>query len=175
MSLYTRITSRSESAINAKIVSGFLDHYQNDDIRKTHLFAGRYENIYLTEQYIPELAMIISEATAYAEDILQTGQLRAGYWFNYMPPDSTTTLHTHDDSDELLSAVYYVDASEDSGDLIIYDDTGDKKKKISLTPRSGDFIFFRPEIRHEVARNNSDRSRLSIGINFGRPYEHCDD
>lgn len=169
MCIYKRITSKNGIDINANIISGFLAHHQRDDINKTHLFDGRYENIYLTSQHIPELTSLMAEAVEHAEKILQLKNLRAGFWFNFMPQGSTTSMHTHDDDDELLSAVYYVDTSENSGNLIIYDDSTKTTKKIEVTPEAGDFIFFKPDIRHEVSRNNSSKPRLSIGINFGQP------
>jgi uncharacterized protein (TIGR02466 family) len=158
---------------NAAIIDGFLKHYQDDDVKKTHLFGGRYENIYLNQQHIPELKTLGDEAIAFAEDILNTKNLRIGYWFNYMPPNASTTLHTHDDDDELLSAVYYLLVPEDSGNLIIYDDTDTsnsemaQKKRIEISPKAGEFIFFKPDVRHEVSKNNSKEYRLSVGINFG--------
>ena len=163
-------TPESADSINAGIEAAFLEKYQRDDIRKTHLFEGRYENIYLDESHIPQLKPLIEEATELAmkvlkEDGIDATRLRAGYWFNYMPPGATTTLHTHDDDDELLSCVYYVSVPEDSGNLIIYDG----KEKIEIDSQTGNFVFFKPQVRHEVSRNNSSESRLSIGMNFGEP------
>lgn len=178
MTIYHQITSSNSPEINAQIESGFLKHHNDPDIRKTHLFEGRYENIYLNVQHIPVLQSLIDEAITLAEEILAEeiragrrpgiNNLRAGYWFNYMPPGATTTLHTHDDDDELLSCVYYINVPENSGNLIIYDDT-DKTSpnKIEIKSRTGDFIFFKPNIRHEVTRNNSSEFRLSIAFNFG--------
>jgi len=134
-----------------------------------HLFDGRYENIYLDESHIPELATLIEAATKSAEAILQTKGLRAGYWFNYMPPGATTTLHTHDDDDELLSGVYYVYAPENSGKLIIHNKT--TQDKIKITAEAGKFVFFKPNAPHEVGKNLSEEHRLSIGMNFGIPGE----
>ena len=169
MNIYQKITSKNGRRLNEKIMEGFLSHYRRDDIRKTHLFEGRYENIYLTEQDIPALGQLIVEATHHAEDILQLKNLRAGFWFNFMPPGSTTTLHTHDDDDELLSAVYYVEAAKHSGNLIIYEKSNmPAPRKIEITPEAGEFIFFKPDVSHEVSRNNSSQSRLSIGFNFGQ-------
>ena len=169
MPVFQKIKSRTASHTNAEIKKGFLNQQNKDDVRKTHLFEDRYENIYLNEQHIPQLKPLINEAVSLAEKILNRKNLRAGYWFNYMPPGATTTLHTHDDDDELLSAVYYVYVPEDSGNLIIYDDSkSGGEKKIEITSRTGDFIFFKPDIRHEVSKNNSTESRLSIGINFGQ-------
>ena len=169
MPVFQKITSKIASHTNAEIQKGFLNQQNKDDVRKTHLFEGRYENIYLNERHLPELKTLIGEALMHAKKILNLENLRAGYWFNYMPPGTTTTLHTHDDDDELLSAVYYVYVPENSGNLIIYEnsESGDEKK-IEITSRTGDFIFFKSDIRHEVSKNNSTESRLSIGINFGQ-------
>ena len=161
--------SRLAFQINEALLQQFINHWQDEDVIRTHLFHDRYENIYLNEQHIPELAPLIAEATQLAEEILHLENLRAGYWFNYMPPGATTTLHTHDDDDELLSGVYYVHVPQDSGNLLIYDDT-DKShpETIEIIPETGRFIFFGPDVRHEVSRNNSTEHRLSIGMNFGQ-------
>jgi Rps23 Pro-64 3,4-dihydroxylase Tpa1-like proline 4-hydroxylase len=170
MSTHQRFVSKITRPLNTQILSGFLNHYKADDVRKTHLFDGRYENIYLTQQHIPELALLISEATNLAQQVSNVQPLRAGYWFNYMPPGSSTTLHTHDDDDELLSGVYYVHVPENSGNLIIYDNTQDNiASKTEIIPRAGEFIFFAPDTRHEVTENLSSEHRLSIGMNFGCP------
>lgn len=163
MQIYQKTTSKNTLSINSKIQSGFLNHQDDNDVRKTHLFEDRYENIYLNEQHIPELTPLINEAVELAENMLNIKNLRAGYWFNYMPPGATTTLHTHDDDDELLSCVYYVNVPENSGNLIIYN----KSEKIEIESRTGDFIFFKPDVPHEVTKNNSTKHRLSIGFNFG--------
>jgi Putative 2OG-Fe(II) oxygenase len=168
MSIFHKITSSVATNINSEIFDGFLQQKDNEDIHKTHLFGGRYENIYMTEKHIPQLKILMEEAISHAGQILDVTGLRAGYWFNDMPPGASTTLHTHDDDDELLSAVYYVYVPEDSGNLIIYDDRPESDgKKIEIQSRTGDFIFFKPDVRHEVSKNNSAEHRLSIGINFG--------
>jgi uncharacterized protein (TIGR02466 family) len=173
VSIYHKITSRNTPDINPAIESGFLEHHNDPDIHKTHLFDGRYENIYLNDKHIPALKPLINEALSLAAEILakectDLKNLRAGYWFNYMPPGTATTLHTHDDDDELLSCVYYIKVPEDSGNLIIYDDSDRARpNKIEIKSRTGDFIFFKPDVRHEVTKNNSSEYRLSIAFNFG--------
>ncbi len=168
MTVHRKIASPTIVSLNTTVEKKYLAHQDSADVRKTHLFDGRYENVYLTEKHIPELTSIIDEAVALAENILASKGLRAGYWFNYMPPDSSTLIHSHDDYDEQLSGVYYVSVPENSGNLIIYDRTeNNDEEKIEIKPNAGEFIFFMPDIRHEVSRNNSDEYRLSIGINFG--------
>jgi len=165
---------KTPQALNETLLAGFLKWQDDDSVRKTHLFDDRYENIYLDENHIPELASLIEAATKSAEAILQTQGLRAGYWFNYMPPGATTTLHTHDDDDELLSGVYYVHAPENSGKLIIHNKTpgqtaGQATGKVEITAEAGKFVFFKPNAPHEVGKNLSSEHRLSIGMNFGKP------
>ena len=163
MAIFNRFFSNRAWACNAELLAGFLKHKDDKNVRKTHLFEGRYENIYLDHGHIPQLSEVISEATRLAAEITHSENLRAGYWFNYMPPASITLPHTHDDDDELLSAAYYIHVPENSGDLIL--EHGDEK--IQLQPKEGEFIFFKPDVRHEVTSNNSNQHRLSIGINFG--------
>lgn len=164
MPSHQKAISKNAGKLNPILEAGFMNHQNDTDIRKTHLFGGRYENIYLNEHHIPELAILINEAVSLAENILDIKNLRAGYWFNYMPPGSSTTMHTHDDDDELLSGVYYVKVPKNSGNLIIFDNS----EQIKITPSAGEFIFFKPDIRHQVSENKSSVHRLSIGMNFGR-------
>lgn len=161
--------SDQPDVLNGALQRGFIEHQQDADIRRSHLFNGRYENIYLTPQHVPEITGLLDEACEHASQILGIDDLQAGCWFNYMPPGAVTTLHSHDDDDELLSAVYYVSVPADSGELIIHDDNHLHR----VLPQQGMFVFFAPDIVHEVSKNNSNADRLSIGINFGK-RKHAD-
>lgn len=168
MTVHRKIASQTIKDLNPQILKKFLANQNNTEVKKSHLFEGRYENIYITEHQIPELTALLDEAIAQAKNILKIDNLRAGYWFNYMPPGSATLIHSHDDYDELLSGVYYVNVPENSGNLIVHDVADDNSKEnIEITPNAGEFIFFKPDVRHEVSKNNSNEYRLSIGINFG--------
>ena len=149
--------------INRQITEAFNASRHDPEVKKTHFFGGRYENVYVGTDRVPQLQLVLDQALDYARQITGVNELRAGFWFNAMPPGSDTTLHRHDDDDELLSGVYYITAPENSGNLIIHE--GDQRHEI--TPVAGHFIFFGPEVPHEVGQNNSDTERLSIGINFG--------
>jgi hypothetical protein len=150
--------------LNEILLSGFLNHHEDSDVKRTHLFNGRYENIYITGKQIPELDTLLNEACTYAGKILDMNDLQAGCWFNNMPPGAITTAHSHDDYDELLSAVYYVAVPEQSGDLLIHEEN----ETIRIQPEEGMFVFFKPNVVHEVTENLSPNNRLSIGINFGK-------
>ena len=115
-------------------------------------------------EQVPELGDLFDEACSHARRILGIDDLQAGCWFNFMPPGAVTTVHSHDDDDELLSGVYYVSVPEDSGQLIIHENN----EQYAITPQQGMFVFFPPDVVHEVSENMSTQQRLSIAINFGR-------
>ncbi|MGB5277272.1 MAG: 2OG-Fe(II) oxygenase [Gammaproteobacteria bacterium] len=158
------VFSRRAGMLTTALLRGFMSHRKNTDIRRTHLFNGRYENIYLTSEHIPQITDLLDQACDHASRILGIDDLQAGCWFNHMPPGAVTTPHSHDDDDELLSAVFYVSVPPDSGQLIIHADNN----PYSITPQQGLFVFFAPDVVHEVSENASATDRLSIGINFGR-------
>ena len=157
------------SAINEKIVEGFMLNKDDDLTKKTHLFEGRYENIYIDREKIPEIKQIIGQAINFVAEILElnTEQLQCGFWFNSMQPGDVTKPHTHDDDDELMSGVYYIEVPESSGRLLL----GITGHHVTIEPEAGKMVFFKPNVVHEVTKNLSQHHRLSIGMNFGLKKE----
>jgi len=107
--------------LNDALFAGYLAHRDHPDTRRSHHFAGRFENIYVPETLIPALSRllevvvpVVREVTGYASP------LRHGSWFNAMHHGDCTTLHSHDGDDELMSAVYYVRVPPRSGDLVLH-------------------------------------------------------
>jgi hypothetical protein len=150
--------------LNQQILRDFLAHEHDKAIKRTHLFDGRYENIYVGTEQVPAMASIVEQACLAAKAFLRPSYpLRAGFWFNAMYPGHVTTVHSHDDDDECLSGVYYVTAPENSGNLILHTEEG----LFTLPPRAGRFVFFPPEMPHEVSENQGTEFRLSVGMNFG--------
>ena len=163
--LYTRIFDQTCFDVNKKVLEKFELLAEEDFKEKTHLFNGRYENIYLEVNKIPELEVIVNIALENAASILniKKEKLVFGFWLNAMGTGDVTTAHTHDDDNELLYCVYYIKVPENSGDLIITENN----KKTIIKPSEGTFIFFSPDTLHEVSKNESTQSRLSIAFNFG--------
>lgn len=151
--------------LNKQLMEGLEQHIDNKTTRKSHEFFGRFENIYIDTQQIPQLNEILNSVIDIASEILKrpTDKLKAGLWFNVMNPGDKTTLHRHDDDDELLSAVYYIKVAENSGTLIL----GKDSVLTTVTPQEGMFVFFPPNMPHEVTENLSLQSRVSLGINIG--------
>lgn len=160
-----RCTLEDSERLNREILAGFLALGPQDFERRTHYFGGRYENLYLERSRMPALDELLSRVLGCAAKILGRPEegLRCGFWFNAMGPGQSTSEHSHDENDELLSAVYYVDAPDSSGDLLLYDGPLD----IRVAPEPGALLFFPPDLPHGVAENQSGRLRLSIGINIG--------
>ncbi|MBV5272642.1 MAG: 2OG-Fe(II) oxygenase [Lamprocystis purpurea] len=153
------------AAVNAAILTAFQTLTPESFDRRSHLVGGRYENLYLERARMPALAPVLEHALHCAATILGESAhgLRCGFWFNATGPGHHTSEHTHDECDERLSAVYYVDAPADCGDLILYDGP----LTMRVTPVAGTLLFFPPNLPHAVEPNRSGQLRLSIGINFG--------
>ena len=151
--------------INRQIMQVYVQLREQDLLRRSHFFGGRYENLYLERSRIPSIATVLEQAEADAAKILQSAltTLRSGFWINDMGPNEVTTEHNHDDDDELLSGVYYVQVPPNSGDLIIVD----KHSRTLVTPQPGMFVYFAPDVMHSVSANQSGERRISIGMNFG--------
>lgn len=158
--------------INSEILRQYEAVKNESDIKKTHHFMGRFENTYIPEDRIPAIRAILDMGRFYASQILSLDaqKFRMGFWFNEMHPGHQTTLHTHEEDDELLSAVYYIKAAENSGDLVVH---GNTEHALHFPPQQGRMIFFGPEVPHSVETNNSEQMRLSIAINFGRIQPVC--
>jgi hypothetical protein len=151
-------------ALNRQIVEGYRQLREQDFLRRSHFFGGRYENLYFERERIPAIARVLEQAERHAQNLLQqANDLRSGFWINDMGPGESTTEHDHDEDDELLSAVYYVEVPQDSGDLVIVD----SHSHTLLTPQAGMFVFFAPSVVHSVNVNRSGERRISMGMNFG--------
>ncbi|NCA68881.1 MAG: hypothetical protein EOM91_02035 [Sphingobacteriia bacterium] len=140
-----------------------LDDQEFD--HRSHYIGGRFENLYLDRTRVPALIPLLDHAIRCAGWILDRSPrtLKCGFWFNRMAPGQSTSRHTHEEHDELLSAVYYLSVPADSGDLLLYDGPAE----IRVRPREGCFVFFPPDLPHAVEVNRARLPRWSIGINIG--------
>lgn len=152
-------------ALNREVVEGFERWVDDPRTRRSHRFGGRYENVYIAPERIPALESVLATARRLAAEALGLDQdtLQVGFWFNAMGPGERTLPHSHDEADELLSGVYYVAIPPESGELVI----AQPHSRTHVAPRPGMFVFFPPDLVHEVTENRSDARRLSIGLNVG--------
>jgi hypothetical protein len=151
--------------VNDSILAGFTALAEVDFSSRTHFFGGRFENLYLDRARIPALSLVLDHAQACAREILHWGSkpLRTGFWLNAQGPGESTSEHTHAELDELLSGVYYIQAPQNAGDIVLLD--GHLTTRVA--PVAGMFLFFPPDLRHRVDANRSGELRLSLAFNFG--------
>ena len=152
-------------ALNASLSARVARLGNRDILRRSHYLGGRYENLYVTPEALPGIGTVLDSARLAASLFLARDAevLRIGWWLNVMQPGEMTYAHTHDDADELLSGVYYIDVPPNSGRLVMH--RGECREEIE--PRAGTFVLFAPDVLHEVTCNDSDRARISVGFNFG--------
>ena len=151
--------------LNIRLYERFMELSGTDRIRQSHYFGDRFENIYIEEADIPDMATVLDVVKQQAGQLLDipADTLKAGFWFNAMEAGQRTTLHHHDENDELFSAVYYIRVPGNSGDLILHD--GDRQVRIQ--PQEGKLVMFAPELLHEVTAHLGSGLRLSVAINIG--------
>jgi hypothetical protein len=151
--------------LNAALAAAFAALADADFTRRSHFIGGRFENLYLDAERLPRLDELLRFATAAAAERLGPTypRLRCGFWLNAMPPGSSTSRHSHEENDELLSGVYYVTAPAQSGDILF----ADGPFEIRVTPQPGMMLLFPPALLHWVEPHRGAGLRLSVAFNLG--------
>ena len=165
--LLHRIDYPLAATVNAGLAEAILALPSSAFNRRSHFFHGRYENLYIDAGRLPGLEAILTTARVHAAAILgqAPASLRLGFWLNIMHRGDVTTLHSHDDDDEVLSGVYYVQVPAEAGLFRLYQG----KEVEEIRPVEGRFMFFDPALPHEVSEHRGEAPRISIGMNFGLP------
>ncbi|MCF6199890.1 MAG: 2OG-Fe(II) oxygenase family protein [Hyphomicrobiaceae bacterium] len=165
---YWRAAPTSGTNLNKRLLQEF-EQASLVPLKQSHFFSGRYENIYLDPHLLASLPPLLAALRQTATEILERPLKRTmtAHWFNHMQPGHITGLHTHDDDNELLSAVYYLKVPPHSGDLILHTPPQNTSGQKIIRPKAGEAIFFDPALPHEVTQNNSNETRLSLALNFG--------
>ncbi len=163
--LFRELTPAMPGTFNDGLYARFLELSDAGRVRQSHHFEGRFENTYIDESDIPDIATLLTLVQQQAGQLLGVApeKLKAGFWFNAMEAGQRTAPHHHDENDELLSAVYYIRVSENSGDLVLYGND----RKIRVQPQKGKLVMFAPAVLHEVTVNHSAEMRLSVAMNVG--------
>jgi hypothetical protein len=146
---------------NPLIEQQYSDCLSDPDTKRSHFFNGRYENIYVPKICVPALQPVLTFALECAQQISgNSGPYHLGFWFNDAGQGDRTLPHSHDDYDEILSAVYYVRIPAGAGQLVL--DGG-----LVVEPEEGNLVLFSPEIMHSVSVNTGTGHRLSVAMNIG--------
>lgn len=160
--------------LHESIINGVLQLLDDPATQKSHLFNGRYENIYISEQQLPSISPILKTILDEGAKLLndKPENLKIGFWFNFMQKDDVTIAHSHDDDDELLSGTYYLQMPEESGALQLY---FSPDNIVTIAPEDAALTFFNPAVKHEVTQHHSPIPRISIGFNIGLKQDALQD
>ena len=133
------------------------------------------------DQELKNLINVVTEHVAeFSKEFgVESGVLMcSNYWFNISETGNYQEYHQHSDSH--FSAVYYVQASSNSGNIVfksfesMFDMCpipGNLKtfaafKTCFYTPSNSKLIIFRSNLLHMVEKNLSKEDRISISMNF---------
>lgn len=102
------------------------------------------------------------------------------FWFNISMPGNYQEFHQHSNSH--FSVVYYVDAPEHCGNIVFksFETFTDmfplpiensntnlnSAKTHAIVPQDSLLLIFRSNLLHMVEKNNSNKDRISIAMNF---------
>lgn len=116
---------------------------------------------------------------AFAESVMTTERMDLRvkdlyWWININPQGGYNHPHNHPKTE--LSAVYYVSAPENCGNLVLartdsatyanlYNNVPNGRE-FSITPREGDLLLFPGHLWHWVEPNSSSEDRISFTFNI---------
>lgn len=176
--------SEHENIENKKIKKYILDYYKTNKGRKLSNSGGfQSDNLNFNQPELQDFfKSVIMDLNYYFE---KTGGNSDAFevmitdcWFNINGKNSFNWPHKHDG---YLSAVYYVDADEDTGDLIFSHPSSvlpiewkpswfkqpfpANSSKWPLKPKSNKCYIFPSWLEHYVETNNTNKTRISIALN----------
>ena len=143
-------------------------------LKRSHRINGRWENLYLDPDHIPEVKQVFSAAAKYAKDITEKplivphkglGFPINEFWFNVAKPGEKTGWHDHK-KNAVISGVYYLDIHDNSGDIHFRSKVKEKWNEWSLKPETGKMILFDSKLEHSVSENKSCHPRISLAFNL---------
>jgi uncharacterized protein (TIGR02466 family) len=142
--------------------------YQSDDIRQG-VNAQIDKLVDHLNQEVKALALQVSLPPLEVNNI----------WLNINPPGSYNELHSHKDA--VLSGVYYIDATDNQGNIQFERSDGAEyhlpeyiekinyfnSTRATYAAKTGALYIFPGWLKHSVQGNQSNTDRISISFNFG--------
>ena len=147
---------------------------KNLDLSKSHYIMGRWENIYISLPYVPQVKKILQNAGKLANQILNKkvviphrglGYHSDEFWFNIAKPGQSTAWHDHKKG-AVLSGVYYIDIPPLGGNIKFRSKKKKHEKEWTVKSITGQMILFPSELNHAVEENKGTRERISMSFNF---------
>ena len=182
------------------IWTSFVDDYQNINTtmlnyiqslqaknplgtKHSNVFGWHSENFDLEEETIKFFVSSIKSKIKRAIDDMgwdsEKSQTKiTNMWAIINKKGASNARHTHPNS--FLSAVYYIKAPIDCGDILFFDPRSAKvnrkppttkptklnAEEVNVTPQDGMLVFFPSYLHHGVDENKSDEERVIISFNI---------
>jgi hypothetical protein len=157
---------------------------QENEIAHSNFGCKRYK---LDIRHIPWLAskityglnqIVINSSIQYQELLDQAGYKDtensiSDCWVNVNSPGARNELHCHEKAQ--FTAVYFLKAHEDSGELVLKHPANVTNQchpaapgvqDIIITPKEGGLVIFPGWVPHEVWQNNSGKIRITVAFNL---------
>jgi hypothetical protein len=140
----------------------------------SHKIKGRWENQYIDINSVPDIKNIFQKACQFSKKILKKpvivpnkslGLNENEFWFNSSKPGESTGWHDHKEKAS-LSAVFYLDVSQNSGNLQFRLKDKKKWKYHKIKPKNNDLVLFDSNLEHSVSENRSQNIRVSLAFNI---------
>ena len=149
---------------------------KRDNLEKTksHYVMGRWENIYVSLPYVPQVRKILRVAGKMANNISkqqvivphkELGHSHDEFWFNIAKPGHSTAWHNHKKG-AVLSGVYYIDVPGQGGNIKFRRNTKNHQEELVIPSITGQMILFSSVLDHAVEKNEGNRDRISLSFNF---------
>jgi len=143
-------------------------------LQYSHKIKGRWENQYIDIELVPDIKNIFQKACQLSKKILNKpvivpnkslGLNKDEFWFNCSKPGESTGWHDHKEKAS-LSAVFYLNVSQKSGDIQFRFKDKKKWKYHKIKPKKNDLILFDSSLEHSVNENESQNNRISLAFNI---------
>ena len=143
-------------------------------VQKSHKIGGRWENQYLEIDDVPSVRTPMRFARDLGKEKMSMTSVilfeapphstnpHPPFWFNIAKPQQITGLHDHAHLSK-LSAVTYLKAEDDSGDLYFRQEG---IADLRIKPEIGKMVIFPPFLKHGVHCNQSSKDRISFAFNL---------
>lgn len=150
-----------------------LGHNQSK-LERTHHIQGRWENLYLDPNFVPEVKQIFLFAAKVAKNLTKTpvvvphtglGFPVNEFWFNVAKPREKTGWHDHKEK-ALISGVYYLKVPKHSGHICFRMKEENDWQKWTVESLPGKMILFSSKLEHSVLENQSLDDRISLAFNL---------
>lgn len=172
---------------NHEMKNWAYDRKKNDVGRRLSNFGG-YQSNDILQGHSPQVDKLVSHLNTEVNSITRQVSLPKlelnNIWLNINPPGSYNELHNH--TDAVLSGVYYIDATENQGNIQFersdnaeyhlpsYTEkiTYFNATRATYAAKTGALYIFPGWLKHSVQGNQSNTDRISLSFNYGEKIEN---